>query len=45
MDTQSENSIEFVIEYVGITASALSLNADLTLLTGGRAGTVPEKSI
>jgi hypothetical protein len=45
MNTQSENSIEFVIEYVGITGPASPVNVDLTLLTGGRAGTLPEKSI
>lgn len=45
MNTQSENSIEFVIEYVGITNAANPVTLDTTLLTGGSAGTLPEKSV
>lgn len=45
MNTQSENSIEFVIEYVGITNAANPVTLDTTLLTGGSTGTLPQKSV
>lgn len=45
MKTQSENSIEFVIEYVGIVSAPQTITLDTTLITGGKAGAPIESSV